>query len=126
MVQQRSRRKVGDNSGVREVRCFRVREKGVASKGEGRGNIGKVVRGSVTKYRKGTKWKRGVLVKGVRVILAKEKPRAGGIWYRIAWNGIVVLNKKRDPYANRSRMLMPTDRRSKGFAKVVSRAGYLV
>jgi ribosomal protein L14 len=126
MVQQRSRRKVGDNSGVREVRCFRVREKGVRSKGEGRGQIGKVVRGSVTKYRKGTKWKRGARVKGVRVALSKEKPRTSGMWYRIGANGVVVVNKKLDPYANRSRMVIATDRRNKGFAKVLARAAYLV
>lgn len=126
MVQQRTRRKVGDNSGVREVRCFQVRNKGVASKGEGRGEIGKVVVGSVTKYRTGTKWKRGVIVKGVRVMLAKEKQRKSGMWYRIATNGVVVVNKKLDPYANRSRMAMSTDRRGKGFAKVLARAAYLV
>lgn len=126
MVQQRTRRKVADNSGVREVRCFRVLEKGVGSKGEGRGQIGKVVRGSVTKYRKGTKWKRGARVKGVRVSLAKEKARGSGRWYRMGENGVVVVNKKLDPYANRSRMVMSTDRRSKGFGKVLARAAYLV
>lgn len=126
MVQQRTRRKVGDNSGVREVRCFQVRNKGSASKGEGRGQIGKLVVGSVTKYRKGTKWKRGVVVKGVRVMVAKERPRKSGMWYRIASNGVVVVNKKLDPYANRSRIPMSIDRRMKGFGKLLGIAAYLV
>lgn len=125
MVQQRSRRKVGDNSGVRERRCIQVQEKGRGT-GGGKGAVGKVVRGIVTKYRIGTKWKRGTRVKGVRVIRRKERRRKSGRWVRIGANGVVLVNKKYEPRGNRSRMVMCRERRSKGYSKVLARSVYVV
>jgi large subunit ribosomal protein L14 len=125
MVQQRSRRKVGDNSGVRERRCIQVQQKGRGT-GGGSGQVGKVVRGIVTKYRRGTKWKRGTRVKGVRVMMSKERRRKSGSWVRMGKNGVVLVNKKYEPMANRSRMVMCRERRSKGYGKVLARSVYVV
>lgn len=125
MVQQRSRRKVGDNSGVRQMRCIQVQQKG-RGKGGGRGQLGKMVVGIVTKYRKGTKWKRGVRVKGVRVMRSKERQRPSGIWVRMGHSGAVLLTKKLEPRANRSRMVMCRERRGKGYGKVLARSVYTV
>ena len=124
MVQQRSRRKVGDNSGVRERRCIQVQQKGRGTGGSGQ--VGKVVRGIVTKYRRGTKWKRGTRVKGVRVMMSKERRRKSGRWVRMGANGVVLVNKKYEPRANRSRMVMCRERRSQGYAKVLARSVYVV
>ena len=125
MVQQRSRRKVGDNSGVRERRCIQVQKNGIGG-GGGAGQVGKVVRGSVTKYRIGTKWKRGTRVKGVVVMMTKERRRKSGMWVRMGTNGVVLVNKKYEPVANRSRMVMCRERRSKGYGKVLARSVYVV
>lgn len=125
MVQQRSRRKVGDNSGVRERRCIQVQQKGRGIGGQ-KGQVGKVVRGIVTKYRSGTKWKRGARVKGVRVIRSKERRRPSGTWVRIGSNGVVLVNKKFEPIANRSRIVMCRERRAKGYGKVLARSVYVV
>jgi ribosomal protein L14 len=135
MVQQRSRRKVGDNSGVRQRRCIQVQQKGRGFSVKKAGLVGKVVRGIVTKYRRGTKWKRGVLVKAVRVRRSKERRRPTGSWVRMgsasrayvpAAGYAVLVNKKRDPLANRSRMVMCRERRGLGYGKVLARAAYVV
>jgi ribosomal protein L14 len=124
MRQQRSKVKVGDNSGIRELRCVQVMSKGRGPNPKGR--VGKVMRGSVIKYRSGTKWKRGVRVKGVVVKVSKEQQRGSGMWCRMGSNGVVVVNKKREPRANRSRVVISGERRGKGFAKVLSRSLYAV
>lgn len=124
MVQRRTRRKVGDNSGVRERRCIHV-QKGVGT-GATSAGVGKVVRGSVTKYRAGTKWKRGMRVKGVRVMGAKERRRSSGGWVRINSNGVVLVSGKMDPRAQRSRIVICRERRDQGFGKVLARSVYVV
>jgi large subunit ribosomal protein L14 len=111
----RAVRVVGDNSGVRAMRSF----------GGPRG-IGSILRGSVTKYRKGTKWQKGIVVKGVVVSVAKERGRSGGQWVRLGVNGIVLLNANNDPVGQRSRAVVGVERREKGFGKVASRAAYVV
>ena len=68
MVQIGTKRKVLDNSGVREVRCIRV-----LSGTKKEGGVGRTVVGVVTKRGQGTKWKRGIRVKGVRVRRNREK-----------------------------------------------------
>jgi ribosomal protein L14 len=125
MVQQRSRIKVGDNSGVRQRRCIAVQKKGRGT-GSGVGQLGKVVRGIVTKYRKGTSWKRGTRVKGVLVISSKERQRPSGMWVRMGNPGVVLVNKKLEPMANRSRIVMCRERRGQGYGKVLARSTYVV
>lgn len=115
MVQQRSKRRVRDNSGVREVRCIQVKR---GKKSEGK--IGDRVVGSVKKVRAGSTWKRGDLVNGVRVIVKKERIRKGGRWVRLNQNAIVILNKKGEPIATRVRGVIPIELRRRGYGKVVS------
>ena len=103
------------------------------------GLVGKVVLGIVTKYRRGSKWKRGALVKGVLVLVGKERRRPTGSWVRMGSQKrdrrdsspsgagrVVLVNKKRDPMANRSRRVMCRERRGRGYGKVLARAAYVV
>lgn len=118
---------VGDNSGVRERRCIKVKSGRVGKKGV----YGKMVLGVVRKYRKGTKWKRGALVSGVLVSLKKEKSRVSGGWVRSAGradvkSGVVLLNKKGEPLGNRRSKVVYGERRGCGYGKVLSRGPYLV
>lgn len=119
---------VGDNSGVRERRCIKVKSNG-SSVGK-KGVYGKMVLGVVRKYRKGTKWKRGALVSGVLVSLKKEKSRVSGGWVRSAGvdvkSGVVLLNKKLEPLGNRRSKVVYGERRGCGYGKVLSRGPYLV
>ena len=121
MVQQRTLREVVDNSGVREVRCIQVKRSKPAE-----GGVGKIVRGSVTKVRSGSTWKRGVRVKGVRVIVKKERRRKNGMWVRLNRNGRVLRNKKGEPRANRVGGVIPTELRRNGFGKILSMSTYVV
>lgn len=126
MVQLRTKRMVGDNSGVREIRCIKVKSGRVGKKGV----YGKMVLGVVRKYRKGTKWKRGALVSGVLVSRKKEKSRVSGGWVRSAGvdgrSGVVLLNKKAEPLGNRRSKVVYGERRECGYGKVLARGPYLV
>ena len=121
MVQLRTKRKVVDNSGVREVRCIQVKR---SKKSEG--TVGKEVVGSVTKVRPGSTWKRGDLVNGVRVMVKKEMRRQGGRWLRQEVNGRVLLNKKGEPIGTRVTGGVPMELRRMGYGKIVSMSEYIL
>lgn len=114
MRQKRSKRKIMDNSGVRERRCIGRRKK-----------LG-MRKGSVTEYRRGTKWQRGIRVKGVAVGLRKEKQRRTGSWVRQGMNCGRVVNAKGDPRGQRTRRCRLGERRGKGITKLRARSVYEV
>jgi large subunit ribosomal protein L14 len=121
MVQLRTRRKVVDNSGVREVRCIQVKR---SKKAEG--NLGKLVVGSVTKLRPGSSWKRGDLVNGVRVMVKKETRRRGGRWIRQENYARILLNKKGEPIGTLVTGAVPVELRRMGYGKLVSMSEYIL
>lgn len=121
MVQLRTKRKVVDNSGVREVRCIQVKR---SKKAEG--TVGKEVVASVTKVRPGSTWKRGDLVNGLRVMVKKERRRRGGRWLRQEVNGRVLLNKKGEPIGTRVTGVVPMELRRRGYGKIVSMSEYIL
>jgi large subunit ribosomal protein L14 len=121
MVQLRTRRKVVDNSGVREVRCIQVK-RGKRSEG----TVGHRVVASVTKVRPGSTWKRGDLVNGRRVMVKKERGRRGGRWVRQEANARVLLNKKGEPLGTRVTGVVPMELRRSGYGKIVSMSEYIV
>lgn len=114
MRQKRSKRKIIDNSGVRERRCI------------GRIKKTAIRKGSVTEYRRGTKWQRGRRVKGVVVGVRKEKQRRTGSWVRQGINCGRAVNAKGDPRGQRTRRCRRGERRSKGRAKLRARSVYEV
>jgi len=121
MVQQRSKRAVVDNSGVREVRCIQVKRAKIAE-----GKVGSRIVASVTKVRPGSTWKRGDIVNGVRVMVKKEIRRKGGRWLRFESNGMVLLNKKGEPIATRVLGVIPIELRRIGYGKIVSMSEYIL
>jgi large subunit ribosomal protein L14 len=121
MVQQRSKRRVVDNSGVREVRCIQVKRCKKAQ-----GIIGTIVRASVTKVRGGSTWKRGGRVKGLMVMVKKEMRRKDGMWVRFGRNALVRRNKKREPRANRANGIRPIELRRIGYGKLLTISSYVV
>lgn len=121
MVQLRTRRKVVDNSGVREVRCIQVKRAKASE-----GTVGHLVVASVTKVRPGSTWKRGDLVNGLRVMVKKERRRRGGRWVRQEGNGRVLLNKKGEPLGTRVTGVVPMELRRRGYGKLVSMSEYIV
>lgn len=114
MRQKRSKIKVRDNSGVRERRCIGRRKKTGIRKG------------SVTEYRRGTKWQRGIRVKGVLVGVRKENQRRTGTWVRQGSNCGRVVNAKGEPRGQRTRICRMGERRGKGRGKLRSRSVYEV
>lgn len=114
MRQKRSKRKVVDNSGVRERRCIGRRKKTARRKG------------SITEYRRGTKWQRGMRVKGVAVARRKETKRSTGSWVRQGVNCGRVVSAKGDPRGQRTRRCRRGERRSKGIGKLRARSVYEV
>ena len=124
MIQAGTRRKVRDNSGVREVRCIKIK------KGRKRtGGIGTICMGSITKVSKratGAKWQKGNRVTGVIVSTAQEVGGVDGRWVRRKHNGVVLRNKKGSPLGTRVTGAVPRQLRAQGYAKVVSMAEHVV
>ena len=124
MVQAGTRRKVIDNSGVREVRCIKIKKGSTAIAG-----VGTICMGSITKVSKratGAKWQKGNRVTGVIVSTVKEMGAADGRWVRTKSNGRVLRNKKGSPMATRVTGVVPRKLRGAGYAKIVSMAEHVV
>ena len=122
MIQERSILKVADNSGAKNVRCFRI----LGGPRHRYANVGDLLIASVqsAEPRKGTKKKdivRCVLVRSKNVI-----KRADGSYVRFDENAVVLLNAKNEPIATRVFGPMPRELKAKGFEKIVTMAEEIV
>jgi len=122
MIQERSILKVADNSGAKNVRCFRI----LGGTRHRYANVGDLLIASVqsAEPRKGTKKKdivRCVLVRSKNVI-----KRADGSYVRFDENAVVLLNAKNEPIATRVFGPMPRELKAKGFEKIVTMAEEIV
>ncbi len=118
MVQHRSRLKVADNSGAREVMVINI-------PGRSRQRfayLGDVITGVVKGAIPTSAIADGAIVKAVIVRTKKEFKRLDGSYVRFGDNAAVIIDKDRNPIG--SRILGPVAReiRDKGFLKIASLA----
>lgn len=122
MIQERSILKVADNSGAKNVRCFRI----LGGTRHRYAKIGDILIASVqsAEPRKGTKKKdivRCVLVRSRNVL-----KRVDGSYVRFDENAVVLINAKNEPIATRVFGPMPRELKAKGFEKIVTMAEEIV
>ena len=110
MLQQRSVRRVVDNSGVRKLRIIHIP----------RDRVGVRLHGVIVTYRKGSKWSRGAKAYALRVARAKEVLRPSGISARVAESGAILINRKQEVLGTRIRGVRQLDRRRQGWSQVIS------
>ena len=119
MVQMQTYLKVADNTGAKELMCFRV----LGGTRKRYANIGDVVVCSVKKAAPGGSVKKGDVVKAVVVRTAKPVRRADGTYVRFDENAAVLINGE-DKNPRGTRIFGPVARelRDSDFTKILSLA----
>ena len=118
MVQMQTYLKVADNTGAKELMCFRV----LGGTRKRYANIGDIVVCSVKKAAPGGTVKKGDVVKAVVVRTKKERRRADGSYIKFDENAAVILGSGREPKGTRIFGPVGRELRDKRFMKIVSLA----
>jgi len=119
MIQVRSRLKVADNTGAREIAAFSVNGKNRRRFAR----IGDVIAGSVKIASPKGQVKKGDKIYGVIVRTRKEVRRADGSYIRFDDNAVVLVNKdSQDPRGSRIFGPIPRELRDLGYTKIISLA----
>ncbi len=119
MIQNYTRLKVADNSGAKEIMCFRVLG-GSAKKYAG---LGDVIVASVKEAIPNAPIKKGDVVRAVVVRVAKTTRRRDGTYIRFDDNAAVILSQDgRNPRGTRVFGPVARELREKGFMKIISLA----
>ena len=119
MIQPQTRLKVADNSGAKEIMCFRV----LGGSFRRSGSIGDVIVASVKSATPGGAVKKGDVVKAVIVRTVKPVRRADGTYVRFDENAAVLINEG-DKNPRGTRIFGPVARelREKEYMKILSLA----
>mgnify|MGYP001554335371 CR=1 FL=1 len=118
MIQQESRLKVADNTGAKEVLCFRV----LGGSGRRYAGLGDIIVGTVKDAIPGGAVKRGEVVKAVVVRTHKESRRSDGTYIRFDDNACVLINEQEQPRGTRIFGPVGRELRDRRFMRIVSLA----
>ena len=118
MIQPQTRLKVADNSGAKEIMCFRV----LGGSFRRSGGIGDVIVASVRKSTPGGTVKKGEVVKAVIVRSAKGVRRADGTYVRFDDNAAVLIKDDRNPTGTRIFGPVARELRDREYMKILSLA----
>ena len=118
MIQPQTRLKVADNSGAKEIMCFRV----LGSSFRRTAGIGDVIVASVKSAAPGGTVKKGEVVKAVIVRTRKQYRRPDGTYIRFDDNAAVIINDQKQPRGTRIFGPVARELREKDYMKIVSLA----
>ena len=118
MIQPQTRLKVADNSGAKEIMCFRV----LGGSFRRTAGIGDIVVASVKSAQPGGTVKKGDVVKAVIVRMRKAYRRPDGTYIRFDDNAAVIINDQKQPRGTRIFGPVARELREKDFMKIVSLA----
>lgn len=119
MIQPRTKLKIIDNTGAKEVMCIRV----LGGYKKRYAHIGDVITVSIKKAVPHTSVKKGEVVHVVIVRTKKERRRPDGTYIRFDDNAAVIIDKKtKEPKGNRLFSAVARELRDKGFIKIISLA----
>ena len=118
MVQQETRLKVADNSGAREVLCFKV----LGGSKRRYASLGDVVVVTVKNAIPDGTVKKGQVSRAVIVRTRKEVRRKDGSYIRFDDNAAVLLNSAGEPRGTRVLGPIARELRDSGFMKIISMA----
>ncbi len=116
MIQEYTRLKVADNSGAREIMCFKV----LGGSGRRYARVGDVIVASVKEAVPGSSVKKKEVVRAVIVRTAKEYVRPDGSHIRFDDNAAVVLDDEGNPRGTRIFGPVGRELRERGFMRIVS------
>ena len=118
MIQPQTRLKVADNSGAKEIMCFRV----LGGSFRRSGSVGDVIFASVKTATPGGAVKKGDVVKAVIVRTKKQYRRVDGTYIRFDDNAAVIINDQKQPRGTRIFGPVARELREKDYMKIVSLA----
>ena len=118
MIQMQTYLKVADNTGAKELMCFRV----LGGTRKRYANIGDIVVCSVKKAAPGGTVKKGDVVKAVIVRTRKQYRRPDGTYIRFDDNAAVIINDQKQPKGTRIFGPVARELREKDYMKIVSLA----
>ena len=116
MIQEYTRLKVADNSGAREIMCFKV----LGGSGRRYASVGDVIVASVKVAVPGGAVKKKEIVRAVIVRTSKEYARPDGSHIRFEDNAAVILDDDRNPRGTRIFGPVARELRERGFMRIVS------
>ena len=118
MIQQETRLKVADNTGAKEVLCFKV----LGGSGRKYASVGDQIVITVKKAIPGGMVKKGEVHRAVVVRTRKEVSRKDGSRIRFDENAAVLLNAAGEPRGTRIFGPVARELRDGGFMRIVSMA----
>ena len=118
MIQQETRLKVADNSGAREVLCFKV----LGGSRRRYATVGDIVVVTVKQAIPGGLVKKGDISRAVVVRTTKEVRRSDGSYIRFDDNAAVLLTAAGEPLGTRVLGPVARELRDSGYMKIVSMA----
>jgi large subunit ribosomal protein L14 len=122
MIQMQSRLAVADNTGARELMCFKV----LGGSRRRVAGIGDVVVCSVKSVIAGSDFKKGAIVRAVIVRCKKPTRRTDGSYVRFDSNAAVIIDNEQNPRGTRIFGAVARELRDRNFMKIVSLAAEVV
>jgi len=118
MIQEYTKLKVADNSGAKEVRCFKV----LGGSRRRYATVGDIVVASVRSALPGGTVKKKQVVRAVVVRTRKEVRRRDGTYIRFDDNAAVLVNPQNEPVGTRIFGPVARELRERKFMKIISLA----
>ncbi|TCP52281.1 LSU ribosomal protein L14P [Tumebacillus sp. BK434] len=118
MIQPQSRLAVADNSGAKEIMCFRV----LGGSNRKSANIGDIIVASVKSATPGGVVKKGDVVKAVIVRTKTGSRRKDGTYIKFDENAAVIIKEDKSPRGTRIFGPVARELREKDFMKIISLA----
>ena len=122
MIQMQTRLAVADNTGAREVMCFKV----LGGSKRRTAGLGDVIICSVKSVIPGSDIKKKAVVKAVIVRARKPTRRTDGSYVRFDNNAVVLIDNEKNPRGTRIFGAVARELRDKNFMKIVSLAAEVV
>ena len=122
MIQMQTRLTVADNTGVKEVMCFKV----LGGSKRRTAGLGDIIVCSVKSVIPGSDIKKKAVVKAVIVRTRKPARRADGSYVRFDNNAVVLIDNEKNPRGTRIFGAVARELRDRNFMKIVSLASEVV
>lgn len=122
MIQAQTRLDVADNTGAKQVCCFKV----LGGTRRRYASVGDIIIGSVKKAAPGSEVRKGDIVRGVVVRTRAAVRRPDGSYVRFDRNALVIVDADGNPRGTRIFGAVARELRQKKFMKIVSLAAEVV
>lgn len=122
MIQMQTRLDVADNTGAKELMCFKV----LGGSRKRFARIGDIIVCSVKSVIAGSDFKKGAIVKAVIVRTKQPTRRADGSYVRFDSNAAVIIDNDKNPRGTRIFGAVARELRDRNFMKIVSLANEVV